>query len=124
MLALPVSHTQLIWLFRAALVLSVLVISWFAFTSSKVQVASLASDKVNHFVAFFVLAYLLDQSLPRLRFLLIKFWPLFAYGLLIEVVQSRLSYRDFSLLDLAADAAALVAYWLLRKPMRQIVVAR
>lgn len=124
MIVVPLTHSQLIWLFRGALLVTVMVVSWLAFTGSKVMMANLVSDKINHFAAFFVLSFLLDRSLPNLSFIKYKIWPLLAYGLFIEVIQSRLSYRDFSMMDIAADALALVVYWLLRNPMRKFVMAR
>lgn len=124
MLIMPMSNQQLIWMFRGALFFTVAVVSWLAFTGSKVQMASLVSDKINHFAAFFVLSFLLDCSFPQFRFAIIKVWPILAYGLLIEIVQSQLSYREFSLLDMLADTGALFIYWLIRKPMRKLIVAK
>jgi VanZ family protein len=39
-----------------------------------------------------------------------KALPLFAYGLVIEIVQYHLPYREFSLWDLAADGLGLLIY--------------
>lgn len=123
MLKLPVHSTHLSWLFRFGLLVNLAMISWLAFTSSRVEVTSLAGDKANHFAAFFVLSWFIDRGFPSRSFFAFKFLPLFAYGLFIELIQSQLSYRDFSLWDLCTDALAVGAYWLVRNPMRQFVVA-
>jgi VanZ family protein len=68
------------------------------------------SDKVQHASAFCVLAFLLDFAAPRSAFGLRKFLTLMAYGIAIECVQYFLPYREFSLLDMLADAAGLLLY--------------
>jgi len=124
MLTLPLHSNQITWLFRLALLLNLMVISWLAFTSNTFTVAAVFSDKVNHMFAFFVLSYCLDRGFPHQRFLLFKVVPLVAYGLAIELIQSRLPHREFSLLDLGADCIAIGLYWLLRHPMRRLLLPR
>lgn len=124
MLNLPLRSEQVTWLFRVALLVNLVAISWLAFTGAKLVVPAMLSDKVNHFAAFFVLSYCLDRGFPEHRFLLYKVLPLMGYGLAIELVQSRLPHRDFSLLDLGADGLAVFAYWLLRHPMRRLLLPR
>lgn len=124
MLSLPLRSNQITWLFRLALLLNLVVISWLAFTSSSFTFAAVFSDKVNHFFAFFVLSYCLDRGFPQQRFLLFKVVPLVGYGLAIELIQSRLPHRELSLLDLGADCAAIGLYWLLRHPMRRLLLPR
>jgi VanZ family protein len=74
--------------------------------------------------AFLVLAALLDFSLPRQEFTLAKAGALLGYGLLIEIVQYFLPFRQFSLLDLAVDALGLAAYALLRPLCRRLPILR
>jgi VanZ family protein len=124
MLNIPLRSAQISWLFRVALLVNLVAISCLAMTGSKVQVAALFTDKINHFTAFFVLSYCLDRGFPQLRFLIYKLAPLVLYGLLIELVQSLLPHRDFSLLDFLADCAAIGVYWLLRQPLRRLLVAK
>ncbi len=124
MLNVPLRSGQITWLFRLALLINLLVISWLAFTSdAPIIVPDMLSDKVNHFIAFFVLSYCIDRGFPERRFLYFKLMPLVAYGVAIELVQSRIPGRDISGLDLLADVAAIVLYWLLRKPMRNLLRA-
>ncbi len=122
MIVVPLKPSQLCWFFRIALLVNLMIISWLAFTSSKVQIAALATDKVNHFVAFFVLSYCLDRGFPQQNFFKFKFLPLLGYGLLIEILQSGLAYREFSLWDLLTDGIAIAVYWVFRSPLRQLIV--
>jgi VanZ family protein len=70
--------------------------------------AASLNDKVQHVLAFGLLALLACRAMPnrpRWRFVL----PLlFGFGLLIECVQWWLPWREFSLLDLAADLLGLL----------------
>lgn len=68
------------------------------------------NDKLGHMSAFYGLALLTDFSFRRSGLDLNKALPLLGYGLLVEVVQLFVPYRDFSLLDLGADALGLAAY--------------
>lgn len=123
MIRLPFPQDRLVHLYRLVLLVAIAAISWLAFTSVSVRPAQITSDKVNHALAFFVLAFLVDNAFPRMRFLRVKVWPLIAYGIAIEIIQ-RFVARDASLLDLAADGVGISLYWLLRKWLRQMVVGR
>lgn len=123
MIRLPLSQQQLVWLYRFALFAAVAAVSWLAFTSVSVRPAQISSDKVNHALAFFVLAMLIDNAFPRVRFLRVKVWPLIVYGVLIEVIQRFVS-RDPSWLDLLADGVGITLYWLLRKWLRRLLRGR
>lgn len=67
-------------------------------------------DKIGHLLAFAALALLADFAFPRSPYGAAKVLPLLGYGALIEAVQYLLPYRTFSLLDLLADGAGLLAY--------------
>lgn len=100
-------------LWRVALMVSLAAIVFLATTPNPYPVPASASDKVNHLIAFIELTLLARLAWPELK----AIWPaaaLLAYGLGIEVVQAGLPYRDFSLADLAADAAGIavgLALW-------------
>ena len=81
-----------------------------ATTSRDLAEISFSSDKLNHFVAFFVLSLLTDLAYPK-NTIKFKAISLFLYGLIIECVQWQLPYRSFSLLDLAADSGGILIYW-------------
>jgi len=68
------------------------------------------NDKLEHLLAFYGLALLTDFSFRDSRYGLVKVAGLLGYGLLIELIQSFIPYRSFSLWDLGADAFGLAAY--------------
>jgi len=73
------------------------------------------NDKIAHAAAFLVLALLADRALPGRRYDWVNVLSLFTLGLMIEALQYHTDYRSASLGDLAADAAGLLAYGLLRR---------
>jgi len=93
--------------FRLALLLSILVIEFLATTTIKIEVVSGIWDKANHFTAFFVLYILLSFAYSNLT-IVQKFLLLIAYGLQIEIVQSFIDGRYFSLLDVVADSIGIL----------------
>jgi VanZ family protein len=96
--------------FRIAFVCATLLVAYLAFGHlEQTPIASL-NDKLNHVAAFLCLAFLLDFATPRQMWGWRKLLPLFAYGLMIELVQYFLPYREFSLWDLAADTLSLIVY--------------
>ena len=68
-------------------------------------------DKVQHALAFFSLAALLDIASLR-RYWQWKVPLLLGYGAMIEVLQAFLPWRSFSVADWFADALGLGLYWL------------
>ncbi|MES9968921.1 MAG: VanZ family protein [Candidatus Thiodiazotropha sp.] len=98
---------------RLLLAIALLLISYLAFTPMSTPVVDEFNDKFSHIVAFIALAFLVDFSWPRSPWSLAKLIPLFAYGLLIEVVQAFMPHRIFSTWDLLADALGLLIYPLL-----------
>lgn len=96
--------------FRVALVVTLIITMYLATAQQAPSVIDNLNDKVNHVLAFYVLAFLADYSAPKLRFNLGKGLTILGYGLLIEVIQYFLPYREFSLLDLTADGVGIAAY--------------
>ena len=70
-------------------------------------------DRIEHGVAFLVLALLGDFAFPSTRYGLHKALPLFGYGVLIELVQYFLPYRFFEIADIVWDAGGLMSYWVI-----------
>jgi VanZ family protein len=99
-----------IWGYRILLVALFIVISYLAFTPLRIPVIEHVWDKLNHFAAFFALAFATDFSFPGVGFGVSKILPLLGYGLLIEIIQKHLPYRDFDLRDVVADAVGLAIY--------------
>ncbi|RYF55505.1 MAG: VanZ family protein [Comamonadaceae bacterium] len=77
----------------------------------RVPMPSTGWDKVNHVLAFAVLALLGCRSYPRRAALVLS--GLLAYGGAIELLQAFTGYRAAEWLDLAADGAGLSFGWLL-----------
>lgn len=96
--------------FRAVLCAALVVITHLATTSVNYPVISGINDKLNHIMAFYLLALLTDFSFPNSKLNLAKIISLLVYGFSIECVQYYLPYRTFSLLDFGADAMGLMAY--------------
>lgn len=99
-------------LFRLLLIAAFTSVSYIATTAIHVPVAGSMNDKVNHALAFLVLALLADFSWPVSGFTARKILSLIGYGLAIESVQYFLPYHTFSLFDLAADCLGLFFYWI------------
>jgi len=78
------------------------------------------ADKIFHFLAFFWIGFVLRKDRSPLRGL----GGLALYGLggfLLEVIQSRLPYRSFDMVDFGVDAAGLVLGVLLPGPFRPVL---
>ena len=105
------SHFQLIFA-RVSLICLLIIISYLAFTPLYHPTLTTGFDKINHFLAFLVLALFCDFSFPNKSFLYSTFLPLLIYAVLIECVQYFLPFRSFSLLDIAADLSAVLFYLL------------
>ena len=109
---MKLSLRQIVY-YRVLLCISLMVITYLATTALEFTVVSSIYDKLNHFVAFLVLALLVDFSFPNSRFNTDKIFSLIAYGFSLEIIQYFLPHRIFSLFDIAADILGLFAYGLL-----------
>ncbi len=109
---MKLSLRQIVY-YRVLLCISLVVITYLAITALEFTVVSSVYDKLNHFVAFLVLALLVDFSFPNSRFNTDKIFSLIAYSFSLEIIQYFLPHRTFSLFDIAADILGLLAYGLL-----------
>ena len=109
---MKLSLRQIVY-YRALLCISLVVITYLATTALEFTVVSSVYDKLNHFVAFLVLALLVDFSFPNSRFNTVKILSLIVYGFSLEIIQHFLLHRMFSLLDIGADITGLFGYGLL-----------
>ncbi|MCF7983776.1 MAG: hypothetical protein K9L70_05185 [Thiohalocapsa sp.] len=98
---------------RLALAVCVAAVAYLAFAPLDAPPV-FSYDKSNHLLAFAVMAWLADASWPGPAVARLRWALLLGYGLLIELVQSQLPYRDFSLLDLVANVLGIGMYLLLR----------
>lgn len=100
--------------------LAIGIILWLALSANPPGAAGLFDfDKLNHLAAFFVLALLTEYAFPSVTVSAQKLVPLLGFGLLIEVLQYWVGYRDFEWLDVAADAAGIAVFWVLRGVLRR-----
>lgn len=97
---------------RVMLLIAVVSILWLALTPNPPR-AGFDLDKVNHIVAFFVLAGLMEYAFPNLGAWAVKLLPLVAFGLAIEMLQFWIGYRYFEWMDLVADGVGLLLFWIL-----------
>ena len=102
-----------IYIFRVLLLVTLIVVTFFATTSLQFAIVPSIYEKLNHFAAFLVLALLLDFSFPNSWFNSVKIFALIAYGFSLEIIQHFLPHRMFSLFDIGADSIGLLAYGLL-----------
>ncbi len=79
------------------------------------------NDKLIHAIVFFGFAFLIDLASSRKPFWLWKGLPLLAYGIGIEVMQYFTPFRSFSVMDMVADFAGILIYFLLKLGVLYIV---
>jgi len=109
--------------FRLAFWVCVLLVAWLAF-APLTEPAGFSWDKANHVLAFCVMAALADGGYPGGDRELPRWGLLLGYGLVIELVQWQLPYREFSWFDLAANVVGVLLYiglrawvgWRIRRP--------
>lgn len=106
------------WLARISFGAAILFICFLAFSSDPPDLTMQMSDKLNHALAFFVLAVMLDQTAARLHLWCAVILPLLIYGVFIEIVQGQLGYREMSWLDVGADACGILLYACGRRVIR------
>ena len=96
-------------IYRAGLYTCVIAVAVLAF--APLDAPPLPShDKINHLLAFAVLAWLAEGAYPGKQRAWARLGWLLAYGLLIEVIQHHLPYRQFSWVDFAADVLGVSSY--------------
>lgn len=106
--------------FRVALCAALVTILYVATTPKSFPVIEDINDKVNHVTAFVALGLLADFSFPERGFDRRKILALLGYGLLVEVMQYFLPYRESSIYDLIADGAGLALYWCCMPAIRKL----
>ena len=94
-------------------------IEYLATTSQSIPVVEHLWDKFNHFFAFLTLYVLLSNGFTTLK-LFHKVLLLLLFGLQIEIVQSFLPQREFSLLDVVADSVGIALGVAVHKVMRYL----
>lgn len=97
--------------FRLALGLLLVIVTYLSLTPQPPGLPDVPmSDKLAHFGIYIVLAFLVDASWPDQGFTRMKWLSLLIYGVLIELLQSQIPNRFFSIADLAANMAGVASY--------------
>lgn len=68
------------------------------------------NDKLVHMVSYFVLMLTFDFSVKSGESIIVKAFFVFVYSCAIEYAQGFVPGRDVSLLDIAANAAGIIAF--------------
>ena len=114
-----------VWVMRCLFTLALMVATYFATADSDHLVITITVyDKIQHLVAFFTLIMLADYAWPHTPFNLRKVMALLAYGFALELVQSQLPYREFSLLDFLADGGGILLYFFTIPVLQRLPVMR
>jgi VanZ family protein len=96
-------------------------IVWLSLTPSPPQLDVVHSDKLAHFAAYGVLMFWFCQLYARRNVRIAYAAGFFVMGIVLELVQGQLGYRDYELLDMAANAVGVSLGWaaarLLGKPL-------
>jgi len=107
---MPISRCNTVG-FRLTLGLALLVATLFMLTPQPVALPEgVLADKWAHLATYLLLAFLVDASWPERDFDLPKWGFLLAHGVVIELLQTQIPNRLFSLGDLAANAAGIGLY--------------
>lgn len=67
-------------------------------------------DKLDHWVAFFTLSFLVNHAFPKMPFWRFATLALVAYGVGIEIAQALTPDRDADPRDVVADGIGIVMY--------------
>ncbi|MDB6060753.1 MAG: VanZ like protein [Verrucomicrobiaceae bacterium] len=95
---------------RVGLIVAALAITTLALMPGPDVPITTSWDKLDHWTAFFTLAFLANHSFPRLPFWRAIALALVAYGIGIEIAQSFTPTRDADPLDVVADSIGIVIY--------------
>jgi len=94
--------------FQISFLICIVAIEYLATTTVSIAIVEESWDKLNHFVAFFVLYMLLDFGF-KIFTTIGKISILLFFAIQIEVVQYFIPNRYFSLLDIVADGIGICA---------------
>ena len=99
--------------YRMVLFAAMLFALLMALIPSQLDPTKFINDKLKHAVTFFVLFFLLDIfAFPTETFALWKPVSLLVFGIIIEVMQERTGYRQFSVGDIVANVVGISCYCL------------
>jgi VanZ family protein len=108
-------------IFKLALLLALLLISYLVFSRPNYPQVVPNLDKIGHLGSFFCLALLTYLAFEPKWYTLTSILAL--YALFIELVQARLPYRSASTADFIADMAGILLFYLFRWLYRRYIKA-
>lgn len=97
--------------FKLLLMLMFMLVTWQALTPAPLEATQSINDKLGHALVFLMLSAVTDHAFTATGFSLRKIAYLLLYGIAIECIQYYVPGRDFSLLDILADAAGIFFFW-------------
>ncbi len=100
--------------------LALLIVTYMMLTPEPPKPAMLdfsQSDKLEHLIAFIILAFLADAGWAESGFTPRKYLPLLAYGIAIELLQYFVPGREVGIWDIVANAGGLAVYGLAVFPL-------
>ena len=95
---------------RGVLIIAMCIITYLAMTQRHLPVVDDLYGSLNHILAFYLLALLIDFAFPAKPPVLAKIVLLLGYGLGIEVFQGQFTERTFSMIDLLVDMIGIMLY--------------
>ncbi len=98
------------WLFKVAFYTGLIIGCYLAFSPVDNSFQAKFNDKLLHFIGFLAMSFSAQIAHPRTPFWILA-TGLILFGFLIELVQAYLPYRSFSWWDGAADALAVLIYF-------------
>jgi len=101
------------------LFLVLIMVTWQALSPQPAEATQLINDKLGHALVFLFLAAITDHAFATSAFNWNKALWLMFYGIAIEVLQHYIPGREFSLLDMAADASGLLIYFFFTRTLIQ-----
>ena len=104
---------------KMLLFLVVVMVTWQALSPQPAAATQLINDKLGHLLVFLFLALLADHAFATSTFNWKKAAWLMSYGIAIEILQHGIPGREFSYLDMLADAAGLLIYFILTLTLLQ-----
>ena len=99
--------------FKLLLSLVLLLVTWQALTPLPVDAETVINDKLGHLLVFLMLAAISDHAFAATHFSIKKIAYLMIYGIGLECLQYFVPGREFSFLDMLANASGLFIYWAL-----------
>jgi VanZ family protein len=111
---------------RVLFLILLIIIEYLATTTREMILVESIWDKANHFMAFFVLYVIFSMAYENIS-LLKKVLLLILFGWQIEIVQSFIPGRFYSLYDIVADTIGILigviacySYEYLKKRVREV----